>query len=315
MNVTWVGWFAAAALLLVLAIPAIVVGLAVLIVASMPWVLLGGLVLLLAAAVIGRTGSRGFSRWEARRREPHRRNQYFVSYRTAEHAHEAQRVAEILERDGAKVFLARPGQVDVDDRPTTAFRRLGMFFSGDLDADLRTALENSDALVYIVPKSKDDPTRSPSKPRIRDFLDSLLAMLLFERGRSQTFWQTGLSRLLYGRSLSPAVGPVGLGGASWQDWELATAVELGLEVIRISFLGEPAAGSASDTVTSSAETLDRDIAERVLPRLRKAMAAKPKLSGFLPSMGAGAVLGISLSVAAGLSVIGLVVLFVVRALI
>jgi hypothetical protein len=189
-----------------------------------------------------------------------------------------------------------------------------MFFTGDLDADLRTALQNSDALVYIVPKDRGDSTRPPSQPRIKDFLDSLLAGLLFEGGASRTFWQTGASQLLYGRSLPPAAGAVGLGGASWQDWELATAVQLGLEVIKMSFQGESASGAAGDVVTSSAETLDRDVAERVLPRLRTATRAKPKLSGFLPSLGLSLVMLICLAVAAALSLIGLVVFFAVRAL-
>jgi hypothetical protein len=58
---------------------------------------------------------------------------------------------------------------------------------------------------------------------------------------------------------------------SWQEWELEAATALGLNVVKVALLEDKADQSqmSEDTVTLYVDHLDHDLAQEVLPRLRR----------------------------------------------
>jgi hypothetical protein len=273
--------------LIVVGLPATLVGLLVLALDGVAWPLLGGCAVLAAAGACGAIAYRRRRAAVKLRRTPRRRNRVFLSYRTAEHATYAERVARVLTEAGVGVFFAGSGGLKVsEDDPSAAFRQLGLFQMADLDADLQAELAECDAVVYFVPTTE---RRLRLRQVLKDSADALGAALLFESGRSRAFWRSVEYTGVYGRGFAPAVRLFDLQG--WQDWELSMARQLGLVTVKLQ-LGEDTAGDADpndeELVIIQRETLERDVADRILPLLRE--AARPELepSGLFPVIGAAA---------------------------
>jgi hypothetical protein len=259
----------------VVGVPMLTVGLLILGFGGTHWVTVAGFAIL---------ASGGALLWALRRTQLRARcarvarpgpTRAFISYRTAEHGAYVHRIAAALRAHGIVVHLA-PSEAMAPDpkRSWTAFRAIGLFQTGELDADLQQALLDSDALVYCVPSSRRELTFGRFA---KDTADSLLAQLLFQGGASAAFWRYAWQMGVYGKQVSPAARLLDL--ESWQDWELRTARELGLEVIPV-VLGSDAADAKG--VCLRPDALEADVSERVLPKLAGVRRPPPEPEGILP---------------------------------
>jgi hypothetical protein len=93
-----------------------VVGVLVLVLTTAVWPLLAGVAGLLIGALLAWITYRTAARWldeRSRFNRPRRRNQAFVSYRTSEHADEAETIARLIQRAGMRAVFKKAGEAMV----------------------------------------------------------------------------------------------------------------------------------------------------------------------------------------------------------
>lgn len=301
-----------ACVLLVVGIPVTVLGLLVLLLDGVTWPILAGCATLVAGVALGTVSYRRHRAVREYRSKPRHRNRVFISYRTAEHSADAERVARVLSEAGVGVFFAGRGDLDVTQEGLSgAARELGLFKMADLDADLHGELAACDAVVYFVPTTE---RRLGVKQYLKDQLDALGAGLLFETGRSRAFWRSVFDKGVHGRGFSPAPRLLDLQG--WQEWELSMARELQMVVVKVRLEQNGAVDndrSDEELVTYRRETLERDITDRILPRVREAVRADLQPAGLFPMLGATAVALVGAIAMVILTVVSVLTYLIIRA--
>ena len=287
------------------------VGIFVLAIERIYWPTLTGCLLLLGALGVGRAAYKRMLRIKAFVERPRRRNQVFISYRTAEHAEAAARAATLLRGEGWSVYFAEAGELHVDpSHRFYAFRALGLFQLGELDSDLQRALNKSDAMVYFVPKGR----RPAIAHMLRDHIDALGSLLLFQSGMTPTFWRYLWYMGIFERSIEPASVRRAFTLSSWQSWELAVARQLGVVVVKVA-LGQTQIDSRDEELVGCREeALESDFDRMVLPRLRQQRRVELEVRGPLPAVLLALVGWLALQGVALLSLAGIASFLVLRTL-
>ena len=293
---------------IILGIPFLLLGIFVLILEGVFWVSITGILMILIASVIGWKAYRWFTECKKRFESPRKRNQVFISYRTAEHSKYAEKLAEILQNEGIKVFFARPDQILMNrENLLTVFRLLGLFQIGGLDADLQKALIESDAMVYFVPILK---RKIGSWRNVKDTFDNIISQILFRSGVTPTTWRYFWYMGMFGRSVAPA--PRMFNVISWQSWELAIASQINLNVIKLKISKEIENNKEYLTICQP-ETLETDFKQKILPKLRNVIRKELKIEGSFPIIAFAGVLFYTLKVIAILSVVFIGMFLILRA--
>lgn len=294
---------------LVVGVPLLLVGLLAVLLDGIAWPAIAGFVAIALSFVLGLVAYRWLLESKRELEAPRRRNQVFISYRTAEHGPYAQRLVEVLHGAGIDVFFASSGEVTVDaDRPYTELRALGLFQMGGLDGDLQRGLIESDAVVYFVPLAE---RRLGAWQVMKDTVDGLIAWLMFQSGLTIAFWRSFWYASVYGRTLTPAVRIFDL--MSWQAWELAMARQLDLAILKVIVDG----GSAQldeEGILCHSDSLESDYRTKILPRLQEAVRTELKVEGPLPIMGLAAVISAALVVVLVVTVLALALYLIARLL-
>ncbi|MEA2193354.1 MAG: hypothetical protein QOI73_3475 [Solirubrobacteraceae bacterium] len=275
-------WAVATSALVVLGVPIVSLGAVLVVFDGVAWVLPVGCVVMVGAVVTAWRAHRRILRCKELLAQPRRRDQVFISYRTDEHAVDAARVAAVLRAGGLGVYFARPGDVAFDPaRPLSALRTLGLFQTGELDADLQRAMAGSDAIVYFLPNTGRRPAIWRS---LKDSLDAVIALVVFWSGMTRTFWRTMLYTTVYERPLSPVAFTKLFGLGTWQAWELATARQLGLVVVKLRVGDGAGEDGDQETVCLHSETLESDVERTVLPQLRAAVRTELEVQPLVPTL-------------------------------
>jgi hypothetical protein len=296
-------WALTTSALALLGIPIVSVGGVVLVLDGVVSVLLVGCVVLLGAVATGWRAYRRILRSKELLARPRRRDRVFISYRTDEHAVAAARVADVLRAGGLGVYFARSGEVAVDPaRPLSALRTLGLFQTGELDADLQRALAGSDAIVYFVPNTG---RRVAIWQQLKDTLDAFVALLVFWSGMTRTFWRTMLYTTLYERPMPPVAFTKLFGLGTWQAWELATARQLGLAVVKLRVGDDPDEDGDEESVRVRPELLESDVELAVLPHLRAVVRTELEVQPLVPTLMLIAVGWVVLGLAVPLSLLAI----------
>jgi hypothetical protein len=270
----------ATVVLLALGVAAVVIGVLALTLEGTAGPLVVGCALLIGAAAAGWATYRRLLRLKDRVETRQRSNQVFVSYRTSEHASAAARAAQTLRDHGMGAYFAEPGATGVDlHHPLAAFRVLGLFQAGGLDADLQRALARSDAVLFFVPTSRPAFRLWQG---MKDQLDGWLSMFLFASGVTPTFWRWVWYMGVYGRQLSPVAVHKVLAAETWQAWELAVARQLGVAVVKVGLGEEGGASPDPELLVCDAAALERDLRRAVIPRLREATSQALQVEGPFP---------------------------------
>ncbi len=181
----------------------------------------------------------------------------FISYRHLEHYDHVQPIAESLEREGLSVWSDQ------------GKRGLPTKFLG-LDLMLKNGIQESRAVLYLLPSDADARTTMPPAPRglaprawLKWLADTFVTLIIPQALYPIHALIRGWHRLFYGVDLEKQKTE------SWQRWEQRVADEMGIPIVATAVEPSEAAEAAASVhvATLRVDRLDEDLRERVLPRL------------------------------------------------
>jgi hypothetical protein len=258
--------------------------------------------------------------------QPRRRNQAFVSYRTDEHAEEAELIARTIQRAGMRVTFKKAGQAMVlpdaegpgarggltaetlalvamlssssgarpEDRGSFDFAALsrlfeliGFYQTAGLDAVLHAEIAASDVVVALAPNAK---TTRKWWQELRDLADTFLALLLYQCGASPMLWRSIGYGFAYNR-VAMRHTPI-LDLQTWQSWEIEVAKSMDIPVLEVHLSAPDECNASREGYVCRKNRVEMDFVETVLPDvLTSARADLNVSSGTLAPMAVGLLIG------------------------